>query len=115
MWQALLGDLILHTRPGVMAARFHRGLAQAIVHMIQRCTEQDDGRLTRTIVLGGGVFQNCVLFELVEQRLLANDYQVLSHRRLPANGSGLSLGQVMIALAHLQPTKEAPHVPGNSR
>jgi hydrogenase maturation factor HypF (carbamoyltransferase family) len=34
--------------------------------------------------------------------LQANDYRVLSHSRIPTNDSGLSLGQAMIALAHLQ-------------
>ncbi len=83
MWQALLGDLVLHTPPGIMAARFHRGLAKAIVTMIQRLTERDGERLTNTVALSGGVFQNRVLLEQVEQRLLANHYQVLSHSRIP--------------------------------
>jgi hydrogenase maturation protein HypF len=115
MWQAVLGDLILHTRPGIMAARFHRGLAKAIVHMIQQCTEQEGERLTNTVSLSGSVFQNRILFEQVEQRLLANHYQVLSHSHVPAHDGSLSLGQAVIALAHLQRTKEATYVPGNSR
>lgn len=115
MWRALLGDLVLHTPPGIMATRFHRGLAKAIVHMIQQLTTQDGERLTNTIALSGGVFQNRILFEQVEQRLLANNYRVLSHSRIPTNDSGLSLGQAMIALAHLQQTKEAGYVSGNPR
>jgi hydrogenase maturation protein HypF len=36
MWAALFGDLILHTPVGVMAARFHRGLADGIVRMVEK-------------------------------------------------------------------------------
>lgn len=115
MWQALLGDLLLQTPPGVIAARFHRGLAQVIVQMIRRLSVQDGEYLTRTIALSGDVFQNQVLLEQVEQRLLALGYQVLTHQRIPTNDSGLSLGQAVIALAQLQHNREAGHVSGNTR
>lgn len=115
MWQALLGDLLLATPPGIMAARFHRGLAKAIVQMIRKLSEHDGERLINTIALSGGVFQNRVLLEQVDQRLRELGYHVLTHQRIPTNDSGLSLGQAMIALAHLQASKEAAHVSGNPR
>jgi hydrogenase maturation protein HypF len=40
MWQALLGDLLLKTPAGVIAARFHKGLARAIVAMVCRLRRQ---------------------------------------------------------------------------
>ena len=40
MWQAVLGDLILATPLGVMAARFHRGLAKAVLRMIEQLVAQ---------------------------------------------------------------------------
>ncbi|HEY4016872.1 MAG TPA: carbamoyltransferase HypF [Polyangiaceae bacterium] len=99
MWRALLGDLILRTPPGVMAARFHKGLAKAIVHMVDKCTRRDGERAVRQVALSGGVFQNKVLLEEVTQRLQKADFHVLTHRQSPSNDGGLSLGQVIVDAA----------------
>ena len=97
MWRALLGDLLAHTPPAVMAARFHKGLAQGVVAMVSRLSE----RAVRepTIALSGGVFQNKILLEEVAQRLRGNGRTVLTQRQVPANDGGLSLGQAAIAAA----------------
>jgi len=99
MWQALLGDLILDTPPGVMAARFHKGLARAVVHMVHKLTHREDERTLDTVALTGGVFQNRTLLEQVAERLRALDYRVLTHRQTSANDGGLALGQAVIAAA----------------
>ncbi len=99
MWQALLGDLHLQTPPGIIAARFHRGLAAGIVRMVTRLRGQaDEARFTR-VVLSGGVFQNQVLSELVEQQLEDLDFKVLPAQRIPAGDGGIAAGQAAIALA----------------
>jgi len=96
VWRAMLGDLILKTPVGVMSARFHRGLAKAIVSMAGRLTA--DGAVD-TVALTGGCFQNATLFRLVHQQLETNGLRVLSHAETPANDGGLALGQAVIALA----------------
>lgn len=103
MWQALLGDLILATPPGVMAARFHRGLAKAVVRMIEQLVAQSVSEPTpiRTVVLSGGVFQNRILFERVRAGVAASGLTVLTHSRVPCNDGGLALGQATIAAARL--------------
>lgn len=103
MWQALLGDLILSTPVGVMAARFHRGLAEAVVRMVDKLAAKVGGDDTplRTVALSGGVFQNRILFERVLSGLEARGYLVLSHSEVPCNDGGLSLGQAAIAAARL--------------
>jgi hydrogenase maturation protein HypF len=78
-----------------MAARFHRGLADAVVAMARRLTGFD------TVALSGGCFQNAVLFELIEQDLREAGFRVLLHRAVPTNDGGLSLGQVVVAAAQL--------------
>jgi hydrogenase maturation protein HypF len=98
MWQAVLGDLLLDTPPGVMAARFHKGLAKAIVSMVRRLHRADPQRFD-TVVLSGGVFQNATLLEQVMTRLRAEDFRVLAHERVPANDGGLALGQALIDAA----------------
>jgi hydrogenase maturation protein HypF len=101
MWQALLGDLILATPTPVIAARFHKGLAIAIVRMVEKLVRQrsDSDPPFTLVALSGGVFQNRVLLEQVCQRLAVLPLQVLTQRHLPANDGGLSLGQAAVAAA----------------
>jgi hydrogenase maturation protein HypF len=111
VWQAVLADLFLHTDRAVMAARFHKGLAKAIVHMVQKLCTRDEERWLNTVALSGGVFQNKILQELVVERLCAEGFTVLTHRQVPANDGGLSLGQAVISAAsQIQENKERSHV-----
>jgi hydrogenase maturation factor HypF (carbamoyltransferase family) len=49
-----------------------------------------------TVGLTGGVFQNALLLQLLQEKLLANDFAVLTHRLVPSNDGGLALGQASI-------------------
>lgn len=100
MWEALLGDLVLGTPRPIMAARFHAGLANVICAMVKTCSQTSDGqRAYHTVALSGGVFQNKILFELVQQKLSEEGFIVLSHHQVPMNDGGLALGQAVIAAA----------------
>lgn len=102
MWQALLGDLILKTPVPVIAARFHKGLAIIIVKMIEKLSSYETGEeQVHTVALSGGVWQNKVLFDEVVRRLKKRNFEVLTHRDLPSNDGGLSLGQAAIAAARI--------------
>jgi hydrogenase maturation protein HypF len=103
MWHVLLGDLVEKTPVPVMAARFHKGLARAVVAMTERLAHRDDynGPRFDTVALSGGCFHNRVLFEEVVRRLELNNFVVLSHAQVPANDGGLALGQAVIGAAHL--------------
>jgi hydrogenase maturation protein HypF len=98
MWQALLDDLAAGIERPRIAARFHRGLADAVV----RCAGALCARAgLDTVALSGGVFQNRLLFDAVQQGLTARGLQVLSHARVPSNDGGISLGQAAVAAARL--------------
>ncbi len=103
MWNAILGDLILKTPRGVISARFHRGLARAIVRMAVQLARRDsaEGAAFTTVALSGGCFQNAILHSLVRDGLGIEGFTVLSHTRVPANDGGLALGQAAIAAASL--------------
>lgn len=103
MWQALLADLVANTPAPVMAARFHRGLAQAVVAMATKIANRDHDGAPHfdTVALSGGCFQNRILFEEVVRCFELNNFVVLSHAQVPANDGGLSLGQAVIGAAHL--------------
>lgn len=104
MWSALLGDLILDTPIGVIAARFHRGLAKVIVRMVEKLSTQHgtDAVQLRTVALSGGVFQNRILLDRVSAGLEALGFAVLTHSQIPSNDGALSLGQATIAAAQRQ-------------
>jgi hydrogenase maturation protein HypF len=100
MWQALLDDLSGSVPAGLMAARFHGGLALAITEMVQhiRRTNQAAAGVT-AIALTGGCFQNKILLEEVARLLEADGLTCLMHAKVPANDGGLALGQAAIAAA----------------
>ncbi|MEH1832070.1 MAG: carbamoyltransferase HypF [Nostoc sp.] len=98
MWQALLNDLQQQIPQPVIAAKFHKGLANAIVEMVKHLSQQN---LINQVALTGGVFQNCILLEQVSKRLQTLGIKVLTHSLVPANDGGLSLGQAVIAAAQL--------------
>ncbi|OAJ59442.1 carbamoyltransferase HypF [Paraburkholderia ginsengiterrae] len=98
MWEALLDDLRSGTPVPVIAARFHKGLAIAIVRMVEGLADLLAEPVdARSVALSGGVFQNRVLFEQVAGRLGVAGFRVLTHRQVPANDGGLALGQAVVA------------------
>jgi hydrogenase maturation protein HypF len=98
MWRALLHDLTRGTPRPVMAARFHKGLAIAVVSLSARLAQ--DHRFD-VVALSGGCWQNAVLFEESARRLRDAGFMVLAHTIVPTNDGGLALGQAVIAAARL--------------
>ena len=98
MWHVVLGDLGRHTLHGVIAARFHKGLANAIVAMTRALSHH---ACFDTVALSGGCFQNAVLFEQTERRLRDAGFNVLTHSMVPANDGGLALGQAAVVAARV--------------
>jgi hydrogenase maturation protein HypF len=101
MWQALLGDLYENTPAAVIAARFHKGLARAIVTLAGKAVLDGETRLTRRVVLSGGVMQNRWLAEELVRRFEAENFDVFLQVKVPSNDGGLSLGQAAVAAALL--------------
>jgi hydrogenase maturation protein HypF len=101
MWQALLGDLYENTPTPVIAARFHKGLAKVIVKLAGQAVLDEERRLTRRIILSGGVMQNRWLMDELVRRFEAEDFDVYLQAKVPSNDGGLSLGQAAVAAALL--------------
>ncbi len=95
-WRPMIRALILDRKndvsAGVMAMRFHRGLALAIASVVEKYP-------TYRVVLSGGVFQNRMLVELVDSLLTQLKRTVGWPGRIPPNDGGLSMGQLAIATA----------------
>jgi hydrogenase maturation protein HypF len=94
--RAVVADLRRGVDPAVVAARFHHGLAAALVAAATGAA-RDRGR--DTVALSGGVFQNQLLLAAVRTGCEAVGLRVLVHSRLPCNDGGISLGQVAVAAA----------------
>jgi hydrogenase maturation protein HypF len=73
-----------------ISARFHNALADLAVAIAQRWGGAG-------VVLTGGCFQNALLTERVEARLLESDFKVYTHREVPPGDGGIALGQLWIA------------------
>jgi hydrogenase maturation protein HypF len=102
MWQALLADLARAETVPVIAARFHKGLAMALVRMVVWLRRAGtEAACADAVALSGGVFQNSVLLEQVIERLERLGLRVLTHRQVPANDGGLALGQAAVAARRL--------------
>ncbi|MBD2604978.1 carbamoyltransferase HypF [Scytonema hofmannii FACHB-248] len=96
MWQALLHDLQQHISQPVIAAKFHKSLATAIVEMVKHLRTEN---VINQVILTGGVFQNNILLQQVTKGLEPLEIKVLTHSLVPSNDGGLSLGQAVIAAA----------------
>jgi hydrogenase maturation protein HypF len=81
---------------GVIAARFHNALVDAIVTVAERTG-------LAHVALSGGVFQNDLLVTRAAAALRNAGFEVLLHRRVPANDGGIALGQIAIAVATTGP------------
>jgi hydrogenase maturation protein HypF len=74
------------------AARFHNGIADAIVRTCDRFRDH-----STTVALSGGVFQNVLLLDRTVEALEQEGFHVLTHRNVPTNDGGISFGQVAVA------------------
>ncbi|MGI9106951.1 MAG: carbamoyltransferase HypF [Pyrinomonadaceae bacterium] len=91
-------DLVNGLPPQTVSARFHLGVAALVAAVARRV--RDERRLNR-VALSGGVFQNMFLLERTCRMLKDDGFEVLTHRRVPTNDGGISLGQAAVANAHL--------------
>ncbi len=114
MWRALLEDLACGTPAGVIAARFHRGLARVVGVMAATLAGKDGERRFDTVALSGGCFQNRILFEETARYLEIAGFRVLSHGEVPSNDGGLALGQAVVAAARLIAAERTAHAEGGS-
>ncbi len=94
MIRAVRADARAGVGSGRIAARFHRGLADATV---RACVQAAGEHGTELVVLGGGVFANARLLDAVAAGLGAAGLRVLVPERLPPGDGGISYGQAAIA------------------
>jgi hydrogenase maturation protein HypF len=77
-----------------LAASFHETMAKVVVAGCRSVREQ---LAFETVVLSGGCFQNARLTARSTALLSEAGFEVLVHRRVPANDGGVSFGQAAVA------------------
>jgi hydrogenase maturation protein HypF len=94
MFRQILLDLKGKEPKEKIAYRFHLTVAAMIRRM---CLILRKETAINKVVLSGGVFQNNLLLRLSAGLLYKEDFNVLTHKKLSCNDSGISLGQAVIA------------------
>ncbi len=105
--RAVADDVRAGVPAEVVAVRFHRGVAAAVVRVALHARGTHG---VSTVALSGEVFTNGVLLSLTSRGLREAGFEVLRHRRVPANDGGLALGQVVVgatAAVHVVDLAEA--------
>ena len=91
---AIVKDLYQGVSKATISARFHNTVAQMICEMCQLIARKTG---INRVALSGGVFQNRLLLRKVVPLLESTGFSVLTHKQVPCNDGGISLGQAVIA------------------
>ena len=75
---------------------FHQTIVVSSVEIISLISEENPD-YGKNVVLSGGSFHNLYLLNEIDRKLTNLGYNVFSHRKVPCNDGGLSLGQLIIA------------------
>jgi hydrogenase maturation protein HypF len=91
---AIIEDLKQGIFPRRISLKFHNTIAEMTNEMCQLIA--DETGINR-VALSGGVFQNRLLLRKTIGLLENSGFQVFTHRQVPCNDGGISLGQAVIA------------------
>jgi hydrogenase maturation protein HypF len=96
--KAIVNDIQNGVSSSIISRKFHLSLADLFTKIsLQTRNERD----INSVVLSGGCFQNSFLMEHLVNRLKENSFDVITHRLVPCNDGGISLGQAVIAGSQL--------------
>jgi hydrogenase maturation protein HypF len=78
----------------MIAVKFHNAVAQMTNEMCHLIADETG---ISQVALSGGVFQNRLLLRKAVSLLEGEGLEVFTHRQVPCNDGGISLGQAVIA------------------
>jgi hydrogenase maturation protein HypF len=91
---AVMEDLHQGISKGRISVKFHNTVARMINEMCHLIANETG---VSQVALSGGVFQNRLLLRETVSLLESSGFQVFTHRQVPCNDGGISLGQAVIA------------------
>ena len=94
----IIREIVSDIRDGIsiseIGSKFHNTLIRIFADLCVIIRKESG---LRRVVMSGGSFQNVLLLSGLRKSLEKEDFQVFSHRLVPTNDGGISLGQAMIA------------------
>jgi len=91
---AIIEDLHQGIPKGRISVKFHNAMAQMTNEMCHLIANETG---ISQVALSGGVFQNRLLSGKTLEILESSGFQVFTHKQVPCNDGGISLGQAVIA------------------
>jgi hydrogenase maturation protein HypF len=96
LFTRIIADLRNNQPVSVIAARFHNTISRLAVDCAKAVRRQTGVKI---VAISGGVWQNKRLLDNTIPALEADGFRVLWHHQVPTNDGGVSLGQLLTALA----------------
>ena len=93
LFSAIIYDLHKEAK-ATISAKFHNTIARMISQLCQTISDKTG---ISQVVLSGGVFQNRLLLRKTVSLVETSGFTVFTHRQVPCNDGGISLGQAVIA------------------
>jgi hydrogenase maturation protein HypF len=90
----ITGDIIKKTNPEIISRKFHLSIAKILA---KTAVKIRDERGINKIAMSGGCFQNNFFMKNLIQMLSFHNFEIYTHRLVPPNDGGISLGQAVIA------------------
>jgi hydrogenase maturation protein HypF len=102
LWQIdpkpMIQKLAEEVASGTPASRISRRFHATVISVFRDlCVAVGRETGVDRVVLSGGVFQNAIILGGITRALRKQGFKVFSHRRVPPNDGGLSLGQAVVA------------------
>jgi hydrogenase maturation protein HypF len=94
LFSAIVYDLQSNTAKATISVKFHNTIARMANKLCQIISHKTG---ISQVVLSGGVFQNRLLLRKTVSLLEADGFNVFTHKQVPCNDGGISLGQAVIA------------------
>ena len=92
--KGILEDLKNNIDKSIIAMKFHNSVVEFSYEI---CKKLRDIYNINKVALSGGVFQNNILLIKLHNILKNDNFEVLTHKLIPCNDSGISIGQLNIA------------------
>jgi hydrogenase maturation protein HypF len=100
--KGVVDDIFKGVKAPLIAGKFHNTIIEMFTEI---CIEIGIKAGLNKVALSGGVFQNRILLNGLIQSLTDQGFTVLSHKQVPTNDGGISLGQAVAAACQIQNEK----------
>jgi len=94
MVEGIVDDLAVGADAAYVSAKFHNTVSRFLSAAARRARDETG---LGTVALSGGCFANRYLTARLSESLRRDGFEVLTHRTIPCNDGGVSLGQAVVA------------------